>query len=242
MHQNHLASRYNRLKFLEVVDGLLSDFVRDIRPIDRKHSVITSIHSLGVSRKMDLRVIEVEVCRAQANKLIGASADNLTRKQNNRRRMSTRSLASRQRQVKAEIYRSLTTNYHAQNALVILWASSVDRWEAKLVLTKVSTHKGQAKKIYTYSLYGSGLVFGPELMGDPPRLGGIGRHLLTGGATDNLNDLASRFGYKYLGKKRFIWKGGEQIGTDTPDKPRRRNGRQPIQGSGATELHFVRRS
>ena len=237
MYHNFLTSRYDRLKFLEVVDGLLSDLVRDIRPIDKKHSAIVSIHSLGVSREMDLRVIEAEVRGAQANKLIGNPSNSPAQKQNSRKRISRRSLASRQQQVKAEVYRQLTTNYHAQNALVILWASSVDRWEARLVLTKISTHKGRAKKIYTYSLYGGGLILGPELVGNPSRLRSIRHDLLARGAIDNLHDLASRFGYRHPAEKRFSRKDRERVKAGAPSKLKRRKSRRLSRAPG--QLSFT---
>jgi hypothetical protein len=64
-----LNKSYNRSDFIEIVQGLITGFARDVRKIEYSSSIVSEVWQIGVSTPLDLVILEVKTSRQIHNKV-----------------------------------------------------------------------------------------------------------------------------------------------------------------------------
>ena len=224
MRHNYLTTSYNQAGFLQFIAGLLPDFVKNVDPLELADDCVARICDLGVSSKINLRLIEIELDRAQAQDLIGGQAGPTSHKLHKKGRIARRSETSRSKQTKFRIYQRLAADHPRQNILVVLWSSGARNWELKL-LPRQAKYKRQTEKRWLELVRRSGLILGPTLNRSRSQYKRIRRSLVAGGVIKSAGELMSRFSYGDWGQRQFGRKTVQELRESfkkNPGKTRRR--------------------
>ena len=193
MQQDLLVSGYDRTRFINLLNGLLPDFVPAVEPISSSDD---NARRLGRSSQTNLEIFEIEVNHVEIDRETGTKNGSLRRKS----RKLRRNLKSQYQKTRLRIYQRLAAKHYDQNSLVVIWSPRSSSWELKLLPSR-SKNKRQTTRRWKDLVRKGGIMLGPKLAQSQSRLKRISQKLAAGKTARNPNELMSVFGLDYWQEK-----------------------------------------